>query len=224
MLRSDCHHARLGSLRSSLASQYLACFRPFVVSPRGSCRGGSLHATPGPVVARCPNPGIWQGDRWLSHVPALPLWLHAPLSDPGGVLDTCPSVSKTAAFRPLETVGVPRSTSLRVILLSTTLPISGLNHAACILVPSSSVRPWLGVHVDITPALLARLWSGGTCTVSGSHPLGNNNQFHGFAPNSKVSGLPWRDQCVVRRGLGREAVYPIHLPALEPPPHPAPQD
>jgi hypothetical protein len=46
---------------------------------------------------------------------------------------------------------------LRVILLSTTLPISGLHHAACILVPSSSVRPLLGVHVDITPDLLARL-------------------------------------------------------------------
>jgi len=162
MLRSDCHHALLRSLRSSLASRSLACFRPFVVSPRGSCRGGSLHATPGPVVARCPKPGIWPGDRWLSHVPALPLWLHAPLSAPGGVLDTCPRVSKTAAFRPLETVGFPLSTSLRVILLSTTLPISGLNHAACILVPSSSVRPLLSVHVAITPDLLARLWSGGT--------------------------------------------------------------
>ena len=162
MLREDCHRALLRSLRSSLASRYLAGFRPFVVSPRGACRGGSLHATPGPLVARCPTPGIWQGDRWLSQVPELPLWLHAPLSDPGGVLDTCPSVSKTAAFRPLETVGFPLSTSLRVTLLSTTIPISGLHHAACILVPSSSVRPLLGVHVDITPDLLARLWSGGT--------------------------------------------------------------
>jgi hypothetical protein len=162
MLREDGHHALLGSLRSSLASQYLACFRPFVVSPRGSCRGGSLHATPGPLGTRCPHPGRGPGDRWLSHVPALPLWLHAPLSDPGGGLDTCPRVAKTAAFRPLETVGFPLSTSLRVLLLSTTLPIAGLQHAACILVPSRSVRPWLGVHVEITPDLLARLWSGGT--------------------------------------------------------------
>ncbi len=54
------------------------------------------------------------------------------------------------------------SIPLKDILLSTTLPISGLNHAACILVPSSSVRPLLSVHVDITPDLLARLWSGGT--------------------------------------------------------------
>ena len=63
---------------------------------------------------------------------------------------------RTAAFRPLETVGVPLCTVLRVILLSTTLPISGLNDAACILVPSSFVRPLLGVHVDGTSDLLAR--------------------------------------------------------------------
>ena len=125
--------------------------------------------------------------------------MHAPLSDPGGVLRTRLFAPRTAAFRPLETVGFPLSTSLRVILLSTTLPISGRNDAACILVPSSSVRPLLGVHVDVTSDLLARLWSGGTCTVSGSHPLGNNNPFHGTSPNSKVSGLPWRDQCLVRR-------------------------
>jgi hypothetical protein len=162
MRRYDGHPALLGSLRSSLASRYLACFPLCVVSPRGSCRGGSLHGTPGPWLARCPTPGMWSGDRWLSHVPERPLWLHASLSDPGGVLDTCPGVSRTAAIRPLEPVGFALSTSWRVILLSTTIPMSGLHHAACFLVPSSSVRPWLGVHVDITPDLLARLWSGGT--------------------------------------------------------------
>jgi hypothetical protein len=130
--------------------------------PRGSWPGGSPQVTPGPLVARSPNPGMWRGDRWLSQVPELPLWLHAPLSDPGGVLDTRQTVSRAAAFRPLETVGFPLSTSLRGILLSTTIPISGLHHAACLLVPSSSIRPLLGVHVDITPDLLARLWSGGT--------------------------------------------------------------
>jgi hypothetical protein len=83
--------------------------------------------------------------------------MHAPLSDPGGVLDTCLGVSRTAAFRPLETVGFPLSMPLSVILLTTTLPIAGRHHAACILVPSRSVRPLLGVHVDITPDLLARL-------------------------------------------------------------------
>ena len=88
--------------------------------------------------------------------------MHAPLSDPGGVLRTRPSAPRTAAFRPLETVGFPLGTALRDILLSTTILISGLHHAACLLVPSSSVRPLLGVHVDVTTDLLARLWSGGT--------------------------------------------------------------
>ncbi len=36
MLREDCHHALLGSLRSSLAPQYLAHFCAFVVSLTGS--------------------------------------------------------------------------------------------------------------------------------------------------------------------------------------------
>jgi hypothetical protein len=53
---------------------------------------------------------------------------------------------------------------LRTILLTTTLPISGLHHAAYMLVPSSFVRPLLGVHVDFTPDLLARLWAGGICS------------------------------------------------------------
>ena len=45
----------------------------------------------------------------------------------------------------------------------------------------------------------------------GSYPLGNNNQFHGLAPNPKVSSLPWRDQCLVR---WRQAPrYGAHGPA-----------
>src|SRR6266702_2281943 len=53
---------------------------------------------------------------------------------------------------------------LRNILWTTTIHISALHHAAYILVPSSFVLPLLGVHVDFTPDLLARLWSGGICT------------------------------------------------------------
>ena len=65
--------------------------------------------------------------------------------------------SRTAAFRPLETVGFPLRTALRDILLSTTIHISGLHHAACLLAPSSFVLPLLGVHVEFAPDLLARL-------------------------------------------------------------------
>ena len=55
---------------------------------------------------------------------------------------------------------------LRHILWTTTRPISGRHHAASSLVPSSFVRPWLGVHVDCTPDLRARLCSGGMCTAT----------------------------------------------------------
>ena len=81
--------------------------------------------------------------------------------------------------------------------MSTTLCFSGLHHAACLLAPSSSVRPWLGVHVECAPDRLARLGSGGTCT-SGAHPLGHTNQFHGLSPNSQGSGFPWRDHHMIR--------------------------
>jgi hypothetical protein len=97
----------------------------------------------------------------------------------------------------METVGFPLPTCLRDILPSTTLPLSGLNHTACLLACSSSVLPFLGVHVECAPDRLARRSSGGTCT-SGAHPLGHTNQFHEMTLNSQVSGLPWRDHAVVR--------------------------
>jgi len=101
----------------------------------------------------------------------------------------------------METVGFPLMTSWRDILPSTTLHISGLNHAACLLAYSSSVLPLLGVHVELAPDRLARRSSGGTCTY-GAHPLGTNNQFHEIALNPKVSGLPWRDHALVRCSVG----------------------
>src|SRR5437667_8321985 len=151
--------------------------------------------------------------------------MHAPLLDPGGVLPARQSASRTAAFRPLETVGFPLRTPLRAILLSTTILISGLHHAACILAPSSFVPPLLGVHVEFATDRLAKLWSGGTCTVPGAHPLGNNNQFHGFSPTPKVSGLPWRDQCFVRCGTARRpgSGTTFRLPPLQPCPHTLPR-
>ena len=82
--------------------------------------------------------------------------MHAPLSDPGGVLPTRHIARRTAAFRRLQTVGFPLRTTLRDILVSTTIHISGLNHAACILAHSSFVLPLLGWHVEFAPDLLAR--------------------------------------------------------------------
>ena len=87
-----------------------------------------------------------QGDRWLSQVPKFPLWRHAPLSDPGGVLRTRQNAPRTAAFRSLETVGFPLDTSLRDILWTTTILFSGLNHAAYLLATPGFVRPLAGRH------------------------------------------------------------------------------
>ena len=42
--------------------------------------------TPGPLVSRWNlYPGVSRGERRLSQVPELLLWIHAPHSDPGGV-------------------------------------------------------------------------------------------------------------------------------------------
>src|SRR6266568_5529117 len=85
--------------------------------------------------------------------------------------------------------------------LTTTLPISGLNHAAYLLATPGFVRPLAGRHagslltcwLDVRQVGLAQ----------GAHPLGNNNPFHGVPSTPKVSGLPWREQAVVRLGVPR---------------------
>ena len=63
---------------------------------------------------------------------------------------------RIVAFRCLQTVGFCRDPAA-AILLTTTLHISGLNDAACLLAPSSFVRPLLGWHVEFAPDRLARL-------------------------------------------------------------------
>ena len=76
-----------------------------------------------------------QGDSWLSPVPELPLWIHALLLDPGGDLHTCHNAFRSAAFQPLHAVGFYYR-YLDSYPMSTTIHFSGLNHTACILVPS----------------------------------------------------------------------------------------
>ncbi len=62
---------------------------------------------------------------------------------------------RIAAFRCLQTVGFYLDTA-EAILVTTTLHISGLNDAACLLAHSSFVRPLLGWHVEFATDLLAR--------------------------------------------------------------------
>jgi len=68
---------------------------------------------------------------------------------------------RIVAFRRLQPVGFDLDTA-EAILLTTTIHISGLNHAACLLAHSSFVLPLLGWHVEFVTDLLARLSSGGT--------------------------------------------------------------
>src|SRR5262249_10034561 len=146
MRRYDCHLPVSGaSLVARLPDTLPASLRLW--SPlRARVLVEAPRITPGPLVTRSPTPGMQQGDRWLSQVPELPLWTHAPLSAPGGVLPTRHTAPRTAAFRPVETVGVPLRTTGRDILLSTTLHFSGLYHAACVLATPGSIRPLAGRH------------------------------------------------------------------------------
>ncbi len=77
--------------------------------------------------------------------------------------------------------------------MTTTIPISGLNHAACTLAWSSFALPLLGLHVDLPTGLLAGDLHVMPVSLALAgwdfHPLGNNNEFHGLPPNPKGSNL-----------------------------------
>src|SRR4029453_10405837 len=125
--------------------------------------------------------------------------MHAPLSAPGGILDTRLVASRTTAFRPLHAVGFPS-------LLLEEYPVD--HNSTYFGAPSRGLHPRsIQLRTPIAgcargfhslPAGLAFIR--GDLPRNGAHPLGNNNQFHGIAPNSKVSDLPWHEQRLVRRG------------------------
>ena len=62
---------------------------------------------------------------------------------------------RIVAFRRMQTVGFCLAAA-EAILLTTTLHISGLNNAACLLAHSGFVRPLLGWHAAFTTDLLAK--------------------------------------------------------------------
>jgi hypothetical protein len=178
--------APLGVLHWSLVPRYLACVSPCVVSPQGSWSGRSAQSPPGPLVTRSPSPGIAsrsQGALPRSRVPPVkacpalrPRW--CPAHAPSRAQDCC----------------LPAHAHRR---LPTTLHISGLNNTAYLLAPPGSVRPFTGRHAGWLLTCWLDLSQGGIEPHS-AHPLGNINQFHGFSPSSKVSGLPWREHALVR--------------------------
>jgi len=100
---------RLGSLRISLDPRYLALTRFCSCSctARLPARVHPVHAWP-LLYPGLPVP-VFRARRWRSsRVPRLPLCVHAPLADPGGVLSTRHDVSRTAAFRYVQTVSFTR--------------------------------------------------------------------------------------------------------------------
>jgi hypothetical protein len=64
--------------------------------------------------------------------------------------------SRTAAFRPFDNVGFPTA-ALVVILLTTTIHISGFNDTACILAPPGSAPSLTGTHAGFASDLPAQL-------------------------------------------------------------------
>jgi hypothetical protein len=104
--------ARLGGVRCSLSSPKTLHHSSFFVSlfsAKARVRGWSFLSPPGVFSSTVgtPSPAFTQGAHGLSHVPESPRCMPAPLSDPGGVLHTRLVASRTAAFRPLDTVGFP---------------------------------------------------------------------------------------------------------------------
>jgi hypothetical protein len=179
---------RLGSLRISLDPRYLAptlfssC--PFTVRLPG--RVCPVHAWP-LLYPGLPIP-VSYARRWrFSRVPRLPLCVHAPLVDPGGVLSTRHSVSRTAAFRCLQTVGFTR--------LPSGYPLGPQreNFRGSVTRPTHSLHPASNTPLRDMHAgslQIRRLtYSGGTRALTCPHPLGNIIQFHKLLSDPKDLSL-----------------------------------
>ena len=81
-----------------------------------------------------------QGNIWISQVPRLPPWPHALASDPGGVLTTRHTASRTAAFRHHNNVGF-HSRFPGKCPMTTMSKISGLHtQPAALIHPASDSR------------------------------------------------------------------------------------
>ena len=158
----------LGVLHLSLVPRYLACFSPFVVSPKGSWPGRSAQTTPGPLVTRSPTPGSTSRSQV-----ALPSSRVPPVK-------TCPALRPRwcPAHSPFRTQDccLPALAHRR---LTTTIHISGLNHAAYLLASPGFVRPLTGRHAG---SLL-------TCWLDSSQ-MGLEHQ---FSPTGKQQPISWSD-------------------------------
>ncbi len=146
MRREDCHPVPLGSLRLALASRSLAGFR-------------GVRGVPFGRVAGCKPPSH---ARALGRpVPLSGFDARRPMALPRSQappLHACPTLRPRRCpgclpCRP-QACGLPATGNrrlsppylLRTLLLSTTLRVAGLHHAACLLAPPGSIHPLAGMH------------------------------------------------------------------------------
>jgi len=161
----------------------------------GLAKGRGFHLNAG-ISHNAGSPNTFlspQGNSWLSQVPRLPLWLHALVSDPGGVLTARHIASRAAAFRHHNNVGF-HSRSPGRCPMTTMSKISGLHtRPAALIHPASDscyqVCPrtsLLTCWLDFSQVGFSRLTVEIThwVTLSSFIPLGGN-------PNDL--DLAWRD-------------------------------
>src|SRR5712691_8100183 len=106
-----------------------------------------------------------------------------------------PGLLPSGACKPSAFAAIPLRLSccprLYIFRGSITRPASSLP-------PASYAHCWAGTWSSLLTCWLGVRQVG--LEPEGSHPLGNNNQFHRISPTPKVSGLPWREQALVRQG------------------------
>jgi hypothetical protein len=80
-------------------------------------------------------------------VSSLPIWIYALLSDPGGVLNTCLCVFRTAAFRLIDGVGFPINNTDGYPLHNFVLLVHNIADFGAPLHGLHSCSPWLRTPV-----------------------------------------------------------------------------
>src|SRR5262245_31296367 len=107
---------------------------------------------------------------------------------------TSPGLLPSGASKPSAFLSVPLG---EISLCPRLSPFRGsIPRPASSLPPASYAHCWAGTWSSLLTCWLGVSQVG--LEPEGSHPLGNNNPFHRIAPTPKVSGLPWREQAVVR--------------------------
>ena len=170
MLRYDFPFAISG--RFALRSLPDTWIAPSVRVPQcGSTVGRSNTPAARALLSRLPRtPALVPGTKGPHKFSEPPLWMHAPHFDPGGVAGTWSLVPETAAFRHTETVGFINHNNRYFGAQQRSLHPCSTRPRTPPYDDARELRCWPADQA------LAR-WDLGIIP----HPLGSNNQFHGFS-------------------------------------------